>query len=195
MAATKATMDRFPVVCLGGSAGGLQAYKQILRRLPADTGMAFVIVSHRGIGDAHLFLPVLRATTNMTVVEATDGIRLEPNRVFVALPHMETITDGVVLNVQARSKPRGLPILVTVFLLSLAKTCTSRSIAIILSGIGDDGSSALSAIKSGGGVTFAQSDAEWDGMPQEAIDTGHVDFILTAAGIGEHLATMRSVIQ
>jgi two-component system, chemotaxis family, CheB/CheR fusion protein len=195
MAATEATVDRFPVVCLGGSAGGLNAYQQILRRLPADTGMAFVIVSHRGMANALLFLPVLRAMTNMAVVEATDGIRLEPNRVFVALPHMETTTDGVVLNVQARSKPLGLPILITVFLLSLAKTCTSRSIAIILSGLGDDGSSALSAIKSEGGVTFAQSDAEWDAMPQEAIDTGHVDFILTAAEIGEHLATMRSAKQ
>lgn len=153
--------------------------------------MAFVIVSHRGMGDAHLFLPLLRRLSSMVVVEVTHGMRLEPNRIFVAPPHMETTTDGVVVNVQACSKAQGWPTVISVFLFSLAKACGSRSIAIILSGVGHDGSSALAAIKAAGGTTMAQSDGEWKNMPQKAVSTGYVDFVLTAAEIGKRLATMK----
>ena len=86
----------------------------------------------------------------------------------------------------------GLPTSITTFLVSLAEGVGSRAIAVILSGMAADGSEALGAIQAGGGTTFAQSGAEYDSMPERAIDTGHVDYILSAAQIGDHLANMLS---
>lgn len=177
----------FPVVCLCGSAGVLQAYKEILCGLPINTGMTFVLVSHRGPDNKNLLLHLLSTKTHMEIVEATDGCKLEPNLVIVAPPHVEITTDGIVLKVCPRPKTNRWPTVISDFLRSVAATCASRSIVVILSGVGYDGSEALGAIKNSGGVTFAQSDCQFEGMPQEAINTGHVDFILTARKIGEHL--------
>ncbi|HXX15979.1 MAG TPA: chemotaxis protein CheB [Candidatus Eremiobacteraceae bacterium] len=187
--ATKAPVESFPVVCLGGSAGGLSAYKQILRELPADFNMAIVIVAHRARQNAMFLVPLLAKVTTMEVVEAKEGMRLQPNRVHVAPPQKAITTDGMVLRLK-RTKVIGWPTSIDAFLFSLAKQCASQAIAIILSGMGYDGSVALQAIKDAGGVTFAQSDASWGSMPQSAVNTGHVDFVLTASEIGKQLAMM-----
>lgn len=181
---------QFPVVCLAGSAGGLEAYREILRHLPNDNGMAFVIVSHRGEGDRTLLPKLLARVTRMEVLEAEDGMVLEPNCVFVKPARTHLMTDGFAFQLCDWPKAPGWSVDVTCFLLSLAKTCSSRSIAVILSGMGFDGSSALGNIKRGGGVVFAQSDPIYGDMPQSAVDTGYVDFTLSATQIGQRLATM-----
>lgn len=182
----------FPVVCIGGSAGSLSAYLKILRQMPGKLEMAVVVVSHRATVDAGRFLTLLGMATHMEVVEATDGMPLECGRIFVAPPHMGITTDGVALRVADPAKSHGWPILISEFLISLAKTCHSRAIAIILSGLGYDGSGGLAAVKKAGGWTLAQSDAQYLDMPQAAIDTEHIDFVLRAREIGRYLASLNA---
>lgn len=182
--------EDFRVVCLGGSAGGLQAYMDILRNLPPDTGMAFVIAPHRGIENAHLLPQLLAMVTKMPVVEVEEGMRLKPNQVFVMPPRMDlTMTDNV-FHLRTISRPPGWPKTINVFLCSLAETAGQRAVAVILSGLDHDGSAALKAIKDAGGLTFAQSDASFDDMPRHAVETGHIDYLLPAAKIGEALLAL-----
>jgi two-component system, chemotaxis family, CheB/CheR fusion protein len=124
------------------------------------------------------------------VVEVTEHILLKPNRVFVVPPHREITTDGVVLRLAGLTKYHGWPTVISEFLFSLASMCASRGIAIIVSGTGHDGSTALAAVKEAGGSTFAQSDASYPNMPRAAVDTNHVDYLLTARQIGRHLASL-----
>src|SRR5215469_2166355 len=183
----------FPVVCIGGSAGSLSAYIKILRQIRVNVGMAVVIVSHRPMGDSGQFVALLAKTTHMEVIEVTDGMLLERGRIFVAPPHREITTDGVTLRLGVGlAENHGWPTLISQFLFSLASTCASRAIAIIVSGAGHDGSCALAAVKNGGGWTLAQSDAEYLDMPQAAIDTNHVDFVLRADEIGKYLASLNA---
>ena len=117
---------------------------------------------------------------------------LEPNHVYLMPPpglHMTILGRSFHLKTNRQIGPATS---ITTFLLSLAANAGSRAIAVILSGMAADGSQALGAIQAGGGKTFAQSGAEYDSMPQHAIDTGHVDYILSAAKIGDHLANMLS---
>ena len=153
--------------------------------------MAIVIVSHRALNDSGRFLILLARATKMEVVEAADGMLIEPGCIYVAPPQREMITDGVVLRVAAAlPKSHGWPTQISDFLFSLARMCPSRAIAIIVSGMGYDGSIALGEIKEQGGWTLAQSDPEWLDMPQSAINTSHVDFVLTAREIGTYLASL-----
>ena len=180
----------FRVVCLGGSAGGLQAYMGILRGLPADTGMAFVIAPHRMLENAHLLPQLLTTVTKMPVVDVEEGMQLEPNRVLVMPPHMDLTMAGNVFHLRATSRPPGWPKTINIFLCSLAETIGQRAVAVILSGLDHDGCAALKAIKEAGGLTFAQSDAAYDDMPRHAVETGHVDYLLPAAEIGKALLAL-----
>lgn len=181
----------FPIVCIGGSAGSLAAYLAILREMPAKVGMAIVIISHRPLNDSDRLTKLLAKVAQMNVIEVTDGMLLEPDRIYVAPPHREMTTDGVAWRLSVGFvKNHGWPTLISHCLLSLASECSSRVIAIILSGLGHDGSSALAAVKEGGGWTLAQSDASHGDMPQAAIDTKRVDFILRANEIGRYLASL-----
>lgn len=187
----KKTPPNFPVVCIGGSAGSLAAYLDILRQIPANTGIAIVIVSHRAPSDAGRFVTLLAKAAQMEVIEATDRMPLQPDRIFVAPPQREITTDGVALRVAVDlTENHGWPTLISDFLFSLASTCASRAIAIVVSGIGYDGSGALAAVKKRGGSTLAQSDAEWLDMPQAAVNTSHVDLVLSANEIGRYLASL-----
>lgn len=182
--------DNFRVVCLGGSAGGLEAYVSILHALPADTGMAFVIAPHRALENAHLLPQILEKATTMPVLEVTEGMRLEPDRVFVMPPRMDlTLADGL-FHLRTTSRPPGWPKTINIFLCSLAETAGPRAVAVILSGLDGDGSSALRAIKAAGGLTFAQSDASYDSMPRTAVETGHIDHLLPSAEIGKALLVL-----
>jgi two-component system, chemotaxis family, CheB/CheR fusion protein len=189
-----APVGNFRIVCLGGSAGGLEAYLGILRNLPSDTGMAFVIAAHRSLKHAHLLREILARATAMPVIEIKQGMVLEVNRVFLLPPGRDMIVDGDVFDLQMKQNHKGWPTTVSHFLLSLAEMYGPRAVAVILSGMDHDGSVALKAIKAAGGVTFAQSNPAFDSMPRHAVETGHVDFILPPAEISKALLALPRVI-
>jgi hypothetical protein len=180
--------DQFPVVCLCGSAGSLGAYKTILAALPASTGMAFVILSHRGLNKPGMLKNLLSELSKMPVSEAEEGMHLEPNRILLMPPSVQMTMIGSVLRLRPLGNRWGDPTSISTFLSSLAASVGPRVVAVILSGMGQDGSASLAAIKAGGGTTFAQSGAVYDSMPQHAIATGRVDFIMSAAEIGTYLS-------
>jgi chemotaxis response regulator CheB len=185
----------FPIVCIGGSAGSLSAYIDILRHIPAGAGIAVVIISHRARGNSDLLINILAKATNVEVVEVSDSMLLRANRIFVAPPHREITTDGFFLKLASGlTDHNGWPTLVSGFMHSMADGCGSRGIGIIVSGMGHDGSSALSAVKEAGGWTFAQSDADFMDMPQAAINTNNVDFALRADDIGKYLGFLSAYL-
>ena len=180
----------FRVVCLGGSAGGLAAYRDILRSLPGDTGMAFVIAPHRSHECSELLPHLLARVTTMPVADVVHGMRLIPNRVFIMPPGQSMTIEQDRFLLGTTAKAQGWPQTISILLLSLAEGYRDRVIAVILSGMDHDGSAALRAIKNAGGMTFAQSDAEYPSMPRSAVATGYVDFILAPAEIAATLLSL-----
>ncbi|QIE29392.1 Protein-glutamate methylesterase/protein-glutamine glutaminase of group 3 operon (plasmid) [Caballeronia sp. SBC1] len=178
----------FPVVCVGGSAGGLDAYIRLLQCLPADMGVAIVIVNHlRRV--ATLLHEILPRYTEMPVELITEGLVLQPNHVFI-IPAQR---DLHVLNGEFRlkpiSKPRGWPDVITVFLHSLTQHWHGKLIAVIVSGYDGDGAAALRGIKEAGGITIAQKleTAAAPDMPESAIATGCIDFVLSPEDIAQEI--------
>jgi len=172
--------DNFPVVCVGGSAGGLDAYIRLLRQLPADLGVAIVFVNHlREVAtQLHEILP---RYTDMPVALITDRLDIKPNHVFIIPEKRDLhVLDGEFV-LTPISKPHGWPNVITLFLRSLAAHWGGKLIAVIVSGYDGDGSEALRSIKEVGGTTIAQKPdtANRPDMPESAIDTGCVDFILS----------------
>lgn len=186
---TRDGTGKCPVVCVGGSAGGLDAYIRLLRHLPADLGVAVVIVNHlRTVGTRlHEILPRFTA---MPVELITEKLIIRPNHVFI----IPAKRDLHVLNGEFRlkpiSKPRGWPDVITVFLKSLTRHWDARLIAVIVSGYDGDGAAALCGIKEVGGITIAQKldTAAQSDMPESAIASGCVDFILSPEDIAEKIA-------
>src|SRR5262245_10560096 len=143
-----------PVVALGASAGGLEAFQRFFSRMPADSGMAFVLVPHLDVHHKSAMVDLLKAYTNMPVVEIRDRVRVEPDRVHVIPPNATvSIEQGVLRTVTPRS--RGMTI--DDFFRSLAEDQGENAIGIILSGSGSDGTLGLKAMKEAGGLTFAQA--------------------------------------
>jgi chemotaxis response regulator CheB len=178
----------FPVVCVGGSAGGLDAYTRLLRRLPNEMGVAIVIVNHLRIVATQLH-EILPRFTAMPVELITDGLVLRPNHVFIIPSQRDLhILDGE-FHLTPISKPRGWPDVITVFLRSLAQNWTGKIIAIIVSGYDGDGAAALCSIKEAGGITMAQKleTASQPDMPESAIATGCIDFILSPEDIAKEI--------
>ena len=178
----------FPVVCLGGSAGGLDAYIRLLKHLPADMGVAIVIVNHITIMPTMLH-EVLPRFTKMPVELITENLRIQPNQVFIIPANCDLhVLDGE-FRLKPISKPRGWPDVITVFLCSLAQHWAGKLVAVIVSGYDGDGAAALSSIKEAGGITIAQTPdtATQPDMPESAIETGYIDFILPAEGIAEEI--------
>ncbi len=179
----------FPVVCVGGSAGGLDAYIRLLQHLPPDLGVAVVIVNHlRTVATTlHEILPKY---TDMPVSLITEKLRIEPNQVFIIPSQRDLhVLDGEFRLVPI-SKPRGWPDVITVFLRSLTEQWEGKVIAVIVSGYDGDGAAALCGIREVGGVTIAQKldTASQPDMPESAIDTGCIDFILSPEDIALELA-------
>jgi chemotaxis response regulator CheB len=145
----------FPIVCVGGSAGGLDAYIRLLRHLPADMGVAIVIVNHlRTV--ATLLHEILPRYTEMPVELITERLLIQRNHVFIIPPQRDLhILDGE-FRLKPISKPRGWPDVITVFLNSLAQHWRGKIIAVIVSGYDGDGAAALCGIKEAGGITIAQ---------------------------------------
>ncbi len=180
----------FPVVGIGASAGGLSAYSKLLKALPVDTGMAFVLVQHLDPKHASMLPELLGRTTLMPVLEIRDGMPVQPNNVYVMPPnHSLAILHGV-LHLMPRPDALGRHLPIDDFLRTLAEDAQSNAIGVILSGTASDGTFGLRAIKAEGGITFAQSEAscEYEGMPHSAIAAGHVDFVLTPEEIAQELA-------
>ena len=179
------SMKRFPVVCVGGSAGGLDAYIRLLKHLPADMGVAIVIVNHITIMPTQLH-EVLPGYTSMPVELITESLQIEPDRVFIIPANRDLhVSDGVFL-LKPISKPRGWPDVITVFLRSLTDFWHGKLIAVIVSGYDGDGADALCGIKDAGGITIAQKldTATQPDMPESAIASGCVDFVLSPEEIG-----------
>ena len=179
----------FPVVGVGASAGGLGAFTKLLKNLPADTGMAFVLVQHLDPKHVSLLPELLARATAMPVVEISDGTRIAPNHVYVMPPNYSLAMLHGVLHLMPRPDEYGKHLPIDDFLRSLADDRHSNAIGVILSGTASDGTLGMKAIKFEGGITFAQSEdsAEYDGMPHSAIAAGHVDFVLTPEEIGKEL--------
>ncbi|HEY9739026.1 MAG TPA: chemotaxis protein CheB [Coleofasciculaceae cyanobacterium] len=182
--------ELFPVVGIGASAGGLEAFTQLLNYLPTDTGMAFVIVQHMAPEPESALSVILGRATEMPVHEAQDGMAVAPNQVYVIPPNASmTIAQGV-LKLKPRPRKNGLFMSIDTFLLSLAEDRGNKAVGVVLSGGDSDGARGIEAIKAAGGVTFAQcqDSAQVDTMPNTAIATGQVDFILPPDEIAQKLA-------
>ncbi|MEK6321780.1 MAG: chemotaxis protein CheB [Acidobacteriota bacterium] len=180
----------FPVVGIGASAGGLEAFRQLLEHLPLDTGMAFVLVSHLDPTHESILAELLSRSTRMSVSEVAEGMRVEPDHVYVIPRNTNMAIAAGVLHLLPREEARGLHRPIDYFLRSLSEDQSHRAIGVILSGTASDGTLGLEAIKAEGGITFAQeaTSAKYDSMPRSAIAAGHVDFILTPEGIAQELA-------
>ncbi|KPQ32393.1 MAG: two-component system, chemotaxis family, CheB/CheR fusion protein [Phormidesmis priestleyi Ana] len=182
----------FPVVGVAASAGGLEAFTQLLSYLPIDTGMAFVLIQHLAPDHESLLAEILTRATQMPVCDAQQGIEVAPNHVYVIPPNTKMIVDKGALQLSPRKKVAGKYMPGDAFFTSLAADCGHKAIAVVLSGGDGDGSLGLKAIKAAGGVTFAQckETAQYDSMPNTAVATGNVDFVLPPAKIAEALADL-----
>jgi chemotaxis response regulator CheB len=183
--------DHFPIVCVGGSAGGLDAYTRLLRNLPADLGVAIVIVNHLRLVATRLH-EILPRYTTMPVDLITEGLDICPNRVFI-IPsqHDLHVRDGE-FRLEPISKPRGWPDVITVFLQSLAQNWRGKIIAVIVSGYDGDGAAALCSIRNLGGITIAQTPvtAKQPDMPDSAIASGCIDYVLAPEAIGAKIRAL-----
>jgi two-component system CheB/CheR fusion protein len=179
------------VVGVGASAGGLEAFTELLSHLPADTGMAFVLIQHLDPKHKSHLTELLSKTSQMPVSEVNGETRIEANRIYVIPPRRNLSIMGGVLQTPARPES-GLNMPVDAFLRALAADRGSQAIGVVLSGTASDGTLGLQAIKAAGGATFAQDmeTAKFGGMPASAIAAGVVDFVLPPAGIAVHLAAI-----
>ena len=178
----------FPVVCVGGSAGGLDAYIRLLTHLPADMGVAIVIVNHITIMPTMLH-EIIPRYTKMPVELITDSLCIQPNHVFIIPANRDLHVLNGEFHLNPISKPRGWPDVITVFLCSLVQHWDGKIVAVIVSGLDGDGAAALSSIKQVGGITIAQSPetALKPDMPESAIESGYIDFVLSPEDIAQEL--------
>jgi two-component system, chemotaxis family, protein-glutamate methylesterase/glutaminase len=178
----------FPVVCLGGSAGGLDAYSRFLKHLPIDMGVAIVIVNHlRTVAtQLHEILPYY---TEMPVKLITENLLIESNHVFIIPAQRDLHVFEGEFRLKPISKPRGWPDVITVFLRSLTKNWDGKLIAVIVSGYDGDGAASLCGIKEVGGITIAQKldTAIQPDMPESAIKSGCIDFVLSPEDIARKI--------
>ncbi|MGJ5674206.1 MAG: chemotaxis protein CheB [Nostochopsis sp.] len=180
----------FPIVGIVASAGGLEAFTQLLSHLPIDTGMAFVLIQHLDPNQKSLLTEILAKTTQMPVREVQNGTLVEPNHVYIIPPNTKmTLAQGV-LQLMPREKRQGKYMPGDAFFISLAAELGSKAISVVLSGSDGDGALGSEAIKAAGGITFAQAEesAQFRQMPNTAIATGNMDFILPPSKIAEELA-------
>ena len=195
MIAKKASND-FPVVCVGGSAGGLDAYIRLLKQLPGDMGVAIVIVNHLRTVDTRLH-EILPRVTQMPVQLITEGLDLRPDHVFIIPPQRDLHVQDGQFRLEPISKPRGWPDVITVFLRSLTENWDGKLIAVIVSGYDGDGADALCGIKEVGGITIAQKleTAGQPDMPASAIASGCIDFVLSPEDIAREIIRIASADQ
>jgi len=190
LATAEVQENSFPVVAIGSSAGGLEAMMELLKYLPADTGMAFIYVQHLSPDHKSLLTEILSKKTKMIVQEIDDMDKIKPNNVFV-IPYNKGIevTDGHIKLIPRSDSSAAISI--DILFSSLAEAQKERVIGIVLSGSASDGTVGMKAIKQEGGLTFAQDDtAKFTSMPHSAIASGAVDFILSPKDIALELARL-----
>lgn len=178
------------IVGVGASAGGLEAFTELLRALPHDSGLAYVLVQHLDPAHESLLAELLGRVAPFPVVEATDGMAVVINRAYVIPPATTMVLEDGHLRLAPRGTSRQPARSIDAFFRSLADAAGSRAIGVVLSGVASDGAAGLEAIKAAGGMTFAQdpASARFDGMPSAAIATRCTDFVLAPADIAARLA-------
>ena len=189
---TEARADPVVVVGIGASAGGLEAFTQLLANLPPDTGMAYVLVQHLAPAHESLLAELLGRQATIPVTQVSDGVRVAPDHVYVIPPNTSmTLADGR-LHLTPREQSRHPPMPVDEFFRSLAEANGHRAIGAVLSGTGADGEQGVRAIKVAGGLTLAEApeSAQYDSMPRAAIATGCVDFVLSPGEIAAQLVRL-----
>jgi two-component system, chemotaxis family, protein-glutamate methylesterase/glutaminase len=185
---TKHFTKDFPVVCVGGSAGGLDAYIRLLQHLPADMGVAIVIVNHLRVVATQL-PEILPRYTKMPVELITEKLDIDPDHVYIIPAKRDLHVLNGEFHLKPISKPRGWPDVITVFMRSLTEHWKGKLIAVIVSGYDGDGAAALCGIKEVGGITIAQKPdtATEPDMPESAIASGCIDFVLSPEGIAREI--------
>ncbi len=178
-----------PVVGIGASAGGLEAVRELLAHLPADTGMAFVLVQHLDPNYESKLVELLAQIASVRVVDASDGLKVEPNHFYIIPPNKTLTISSGVLHLEVWPDGRGPHLPIDRFFQSLAENSQTRAIGVVLSGTGTDGTLGIEEIKAAGGFTFAQDEesAKHSGMPQSAIRSGCVDIVLPPDRIAQEL--------
>ena len=184
----KNSAKNFPVVCVGGSAGGLDAYTRLLQNLPVDMGVAIIIVNHvRTV--ATLLHEILPRYTKMPVELITERLDIQPDHVFIIPENRDLHILDDEFRLKPISKPRGWPDVITIFLRSLTQHWEGKIIAVIVSGYDGDGAEAMRSIKEAGGITIAQKPdtASQPDMPLSAIASGCIDFVLSPEDISRKI--------
>jgi two-component system CheB/CheR fusion protein len=179
------------IVALGASAGGLVAFKAFFTAIPADTGMAFVLVQHLDPHYQSMLVEILARDIAMSVIEAEDGIVVMPDTIYVIPPDSTLTIAGGILHVVHPAPPRLHRWPIDTFFMSLAEDQGENAVGIVLSGNGSDGASGITAIKAHGGLTIAQSEHDhvaMPGMPEHATATGFIDFVLPIEEVPARLA-------
>ncbi len=177
---------------IGASAGGLEAFSELLRNLPTQTGMAVVFVQHLDPHHPSHLVQILNRETTLPIKEVTDGELLEPNHVYIMPPNREMTLENGALRLWARTENRSRHMPIDRFFASVAEQQGSGAIGVVLSGTASDGTRGLNAIKEKGGITIAQDErtARYFSMPSSAISSGNVDLVLTPRAIAEELARL-----
>jgi two-component system, chemotaxis family, CheB/CheR fusion protein len=186
------TTGSFPIVGIGASAGGLEAFRRLLGALPTDTGMAYVLVQHLDPHHESILAELLSEATKMEVSEVKGDVRVEPNRVYVIPPSKDMVLVEGMLKLVPRTSRSTAHMPIDSFLRTLAAARGSQAIGVILSGMGSDGTLGLRAIEAEGGIAIAQEPASAKNrdMPRSAIDAGGVDFVLTPEDIALELTRL-----
>ncbi|MGQ0594541.1 MAG: chemotaxis protein CheB [Gammaproteobacteria bacterium] len=181
---------KFPVVAIGASAGGLEAFSQLLAQLPDDTGMGFVLVQHLDPKHESKLVDLLAKFTRMPVQEAAQDLAVRPDHIYIIPPNTTLSIAAGVLQLEPRGEARGPHLPIDHFFKSLAEERQTAAIGVILSGTGTDGTLGLEEIKAAGGITFAQDEqtAKHPGMPLSALRSGCIDRVLSPAEIARELA-------
>ncbi|HET6254944.1 MAG TPA: chemotaxis protein CheB [Puia sp.] len=183
----------FPVVAIGASAGGLEAISTFLEHVSPELGMAYVIIQHLSPSHESILPELLERKTRMKVCQVTDGMNIQPNSVYVIPPNTYMSIVDHKLTLSARAKQGGGTHSIDHFLNALAPIYQNNAVAVILSGTASDGTEGVRAIKAEGGITFAQdASAKFSGMPQNAVNSGHVDFVFPPEKIAEELAQLHA---
>jgi two-component system CheB/CheR fusion protein len=191
-AAASAVSRNFPIIGVGASAGGLEAFTELLHALPKDNGMAFVFVQHLDPKHVSMLAEILARESKMPVLEARSGVLVQPDHVYVIPRNTSVSIAKRTLRLGPRSLVSGQLTSIDTFFQALAQDQGVRSIGVLLSGNGSDGTSGLKAIKSAGGIAFVQApeSAKYDGMPRSAIEAGCVDFVRKPAELGQELVRL-----
>ena len=182
----------YPVVGIGASAGGVEAYIELVSNLPADTGLAFVLVPHLNPNHESHLPQILARRTPMPVSEIQSGTRPAPNEIYVLPPKFRATIERGVFHLDARPPNERVPMPIDRFFRSLAADQRNRAIGVILSGADSDGALGLKAIKGEGGIAIVQDpeSARFGDMPRSGMLADHVDLVLPPAEIGAELSRL-----